>query len=228
MLYWNYKRVDLLIMSENDDNKKKTFKDKLKGLWNYLKKYKNNFQLSFICLFIGFVFEKLLIKIYDDTIVRLLSEVNEGWFFACIMFAALIGFAWFLWKKKCETYLDAVPRMILIITLALIYVRYRFTGAYIYYPEGCWIKYLDVLFLILSAYAAYQIWLNYEAVERSLNYKRDVPVFIPGHAVKVGGKDELEFSNSAKNIADRLNGVPVDESFSIGINSAWGDGKSYT
>ena len=208
------------------DNEKKTFGERLNEFWNYLKKYKKNFQLIFTCLFIGFVFEKLLVKIYDDTIVRLLSEVNEGWFFACIMFAALIGFAWRLWKRTREKYLDAVPRMILLIALALIYVRYRFTGAYIYYQEGCWIKYLDVLFLILLVYGLYQILLNYKAVERSLNPQRDAPVFISGHAIKAGEKDELEFSNSAKNIADRLSGVPADVSFSIGINSAWGDGKS--
>lgn len=104
-----YKRVDLLIMSGNNDNNEKTFRERLKRFWNYLKEYKNNFQLSFICLFIGFVFEKLLVKIYDDTIVRLLSEVNEGWFFACIMFAALIGFAWYLWKRTREKYLDVCP-----------------------------------------------------------------------------------------------------------------------
>ena len=215
-------------MSENNDLNEKSFKEKLKGLWNYLKKYKNNFQFIFICLFIGFVFEKLLVKIYDDTIMRLLSEVNEGWFFACIMFAALTGFAWYLWKKKYETYLDAVPRMILIITLALIYVRYRFTGAYIYYPEGCWIKYLDILFLTLSAYAVYQIRLNYKAEPDS----GDSPVphddsnFISGYPIEDKDDDELGFSNSAQNIADRLDKVPSGVSFSIGINSAWGDGKT--
>lgn len=226
--YRKYKRVDLLIMSENNDINEKSFGKKLKELWNYLKKYKNNFQFIFICLFIGFVFEKLLVKIYDDTIMRLLSEVNEGWFFACIMFAALTGFAWYLWKKKCETSLDAVPRMILIITLALIYVRYRFTGAYIYYPEGCWIKYLDILFLILSAYAVYQIRLNYKAEPDS----GDSPVphddsnFISGYPIEDKADDELGFGNSAQNIADRLDKVPSGVSFSIGINSAWGDGKT--
>ena len=213
-------------MSENNDNNEKIFKKQLKGLWYYLKGYKNNFRLIFICLFIGFVFEKLLVKIYDDTVVWLLSEANEGWFFASIMFTVLTGFAWRLWKRTREKYLDAVPRMILVITLTLIYVRYRFTGTYIYYPEECWIKYLDVLFLILLVYGLYQIWLNYKAMERSFNAQRDVPIFIPGHAIKIGEKDELDFSNSAKNIADRLNGVPAGVSFSIGINSAWGDGKS--
>ena len=226
--YRKYKRVDLLIMSENNDINEKSFGERLKGLWNYLKKYKNNFQFILICLFIGFVFEKLLVKIYDDTIMRLLSEVNEGWFFACIMFAALTGFAWYLWKKKCETSLDAVPRMILIITLALIYVRYRFTGAYIYYPEGCWIKYLDILFLILSAYAVYQIRLNYKAEPDPGNspVPHDDSNFISGYPIEDKDDDELGFGNSAQNIANRLDKVPSGVSFSIGINSAWGDGKT--
>ena len=142
MLYWNYKRVDLLIMSENGVNTEKK-------RWNFLERYRKSFLLVLFGAFIWAGYEKQLVELFDDTIVSLLSKINDGCAFMIVTCISLALLAGFLLYKSCKCYLDTVPRIILILSLTVIYTYYRGKSEYIYYPEGWRIKYLDILFLIL-------------------------------------------------------------------------------
>ena len=215
-----YKRVDLLIMSENNDNKERTIKKR----WNFLERYKKSFLLVLFGAFIWAGYEKQLVELYDDTVVSLLSKINDGLFFMIVTCVSLALLAGFLFYKSCKCYLDTVPRIILILSLTVIYTYYRFTGEYVYYPEGWWIKYMDILFLIFSLYASCQIGLNICIKRKYREPKNDD--FIPGQAIAKENEDVLKFWNSAKNVTERLEKIPPGVSFSIGINSSWGDGKS--
>ncbi len=217
MLYWNYKRVDLLIMSENGVNTEKK-------RWNFWERYRKSFLLVLFGAFIWAGYEKQLVELYDDTIVSLLSKINDGCAFMIVTCISLALLAGFLLYKSCKCYLDTVPRIILILSLTVIYTYYRSKDAYVYYPEGWWIKYLDILFLILFMYALCQIGLNICIKRKYRKPKNDD--FIPGQAIAEENEDVLKFWNSAKNVTERLEKIPPRVSFSIGINSSWGDGKS--
>lgn len=233
--YRNYKRADF-IMSENNDNIMRRSGTRLKRgwnfikkkcilvLWNFLERYKKSFLLVLFGAFIWAGYEKQLVKLYDDTIVCLLSKINDGLFFMIVTCVSLALLVVFLFYKSCKCYLDTVPRIILILNLTVIYTYYRFTGEYVYYPEGWWIKYLDILFLILSLYASCQIGLNICIKRKYRKPKNDD--FILGQAIAEENEDVLKFWNSAKNVTERLEKIPPRVSFSIGINSSWGDGKS--
>ena len=83
---------------------------------------------------------------------------------------------------------------------------------------------MDILFLIFSLYASCQIGLNICIKRKYREPKNDD--FIPGQAIAKENEDVLKFWNSAKNVTERLEKIPPGVSFSIGINSSWGDGKS--
>lgn len=207
-------------MSENNDNKEKTIKKR----WNFLVRYKKSFLLVLFGAFIWAGYEKQLVELYDDTIVSLLSKINDGLFFMIVTCVSLALLAGFLLYKSYNYYLDTVPRIILILSLTVIYTYYRSKDAYVYYPEGWWIKYLDILFFILSAYVLCQMVLNFFVKRKYREPKNDD--FIPGQAIAKENEDVLKFWNSAKNVTERLEKIPPRVSFSIGINSSWGDGKS--
>lgn len=204
-------------MSENGVNTEKK-------RWNFLERYRKSFLLVLFGAFIWAGYEKQLVELFDDTIVSLLSKINDGCAFMIVTCISLALLAGFLLYKSCKCYLDTVPRIILILSLTVIYTYYRGKSEYIYYPEGWRIKYLDILFLILFMYALCQIGFNF-CVKRKYRVPKNDD-FILGNAIENEDDDKLEYWASAKNVTERLEIIPPKVSFSIGINSSWGDGKS--
>ena len=207
-------------MSENNDNKEKT----IKKIWNFLERYKKSFLLVLFGAFIWAGYEKQFVEFYDDTIVCLLSKINDGWAFGIVTCVSLALLAVFLFYKSYKCYLDTVPRIILILSLTVIYIRFRVTGEYIYYPEDYGLKYFDVLFAILFIYTCCQVYLyrrskpnNTESPEYYLEADREIDK---------EDRDELVYAPSVNSLVQYLRKVPKEHSFSIGIDACWGDGKS--
>lgn len=214
-------------MSQNEEKKSVKFWKELKKIRCFLSNYKNSFLLVYIGLFTWIAYEKQLVEIYNDTVVSLLSKVNDSFFFMIFAYISMALLACHLIYISCNArnrFLDAVPRMILIVSLAVVYFVYREGDRYTYYPSEYEIKYLDVLFAIISLYAICQLCLNYSA--KRIYRDPQENDFIPGQAVNKEDEDALQIYNSAKNVAERLDKIPPKVSFSIGINSSWGDGKS--
>lgn len=207
-------------MSNNNDNEEKTVKKR----WNFLGRYKKSFLLVLFGAFIWAGYEKQLVELYDDTIVCLLSKINDGWAFGIVTCISLALLAVFLSYKSYKCYLDTVPRIILILSLTVIYIRFRFTGEYIYYPEDYRLKYFDVLFAILFIYTCYQVYLY----RRSKPDKTESPDYYleADREIEKEDKDELVYTPSVNSLVQYLEKVPKEHSFSIGIDACWGNGKS--
>lgn len=188
------------------------------GTVGRLSKY---FAIVFICIF----YEDQWLPLFNKYILRFLDISNEIWLvFLTIIFLSIayIKVSKF-WKNK---YLIGSDMLFLLGLGCYLYIRYRFIGEYVYYGIlGSQFAYCDIIMMML-AFVVLLLGINKLRVNDDIISGDDTNPFIPDRPISNEEDDMLDYHNVAKDMAEKLGRIKLDNSWSIGVVSTWGSGKS--
>lgn len=179
------------------------------------------FAIVFICIF----YEDKWLPLFNKYILTFLDISNEIWLvFLTIIFLSIayIKVSKF-WNNK---YLIGSDMLFLLGLGCYLYIRYRFTGEYVYYGIlGSQFAYCDVIMMMLTSIVLL-LGINKLRVNDDIISGDDTNPFIPDRPISNEEDDMLDYHNVAKDMAEKLDRIKLDNSWSIGVVSTWGSGKS--
>lgn len=177
--------------------------------------------IVFICIF----YEDKWLPLFNKYILRFLDISNEFWlvFLTSIFLSIVCIKAFKFWKNK---YLIGSDMLFLFGLGCYLYLRYRFIGEYVYYGIlGSQFAYCDVIMMML-ALVVLLLGINKLRVNDDIISGDDTNPFIPDRPISNEEDDVLDYHNVAKDMAEKLGRIKLDNSWSIGVVSTWGSGKS--
>lgn len=177
--------------------------------------------IVFICIF----YEDKWLPLFNKYILRFLDISNEIWLvFLTLIFLSIVCIKAFkFWKNK---YLIGSDMLFLLGLGCYLYIRYRFIGEYVYYGIiGTQFAYCDIIMMML-AFVALLLGINKLRVNDDIISGDDTNPFIPDRPISNEEDDMLDYHNVAKVMAEKLGKIKLDNSWSIGVVSTWGSGKS--
>lgn len=201
------------------NNIKKTIREStLEGTVCRLSKY---FVLLFICIF----YEDKWLTLFNKYILRFLDISNEIWLailtliFLSIAYVKVSKF----WKNK---FLVGSDILFILGFGCFLYFRYRKMGEYVCYGiAGSQLAYSDIIMFVFSCIVL-SLCLNKLRVDNNITAGEDSNPFIPDRPISSEEEDLLDYHGIAKDMADKLDKIKLDKSWSIGIVATWGSGKS--
>lgn len=177
--------------------------------------------IVFICIF----YEDKWLSLFNKYILRFLDISNEIWLaFLTLIFLSIacIKVSKF-WKNKLLVGSDI---LFVLGFGCFLYFRYRNMGEYFYYGiAGSQLAYSDIIMFMFSCIVL-SLCLNKLRVDNSVISGDDSNPFIPDRPISSKEEDLLDYHGAAKDMADKLDKIKLDKSWSIGIVATWGSGKS--
>lgn len=178
-----------------------------------------------IVLFLWQTFDSRLIKWFDDRILPYLSNLefdnNSTILFVCIMFFPLFAIIECIKNRYYLPYLSFA----LLSFSVYIYTEHRIFGKYISTPDVILnLGYTDIIIILLAIFLL-SCLCQYFYSNKKAN-SNSIPIFLPDLPISDPDSDLLDYSGSAKQLANDLEITQVDYSYSIGLISPWGTGKS--
>lgn len=214
-----------------DNTKNRTVSKKIsliiKKIISNLHKNKKNTILFFVVIFLWLSFENTLFSLFNKYIIPYIDiEVNQA---TLIIFSIIIIFCLF-WIYPTWKYKYYIPyKIILSLIFGLfIYVGYRvsYSSSYVIYGfDNC--GYLDVIFLIILIYTVLFIINHIRLYKTSIPEIDERDILKREKAIEELRDDNLNYEIDARKfIEEIIKKVDKEDSFSIGIVSEWGVGKT--
>lgn len=188
------------------------------GTVGRLSKY---FAIVFICIF----YEDKWLPLFNKYILGYFDISNEIWLaLITLIFLSIACIKAFkFWNNK---YLIGSDMFFLLGLGCYLYLRYRFIGEYVYYGIlGSQFAYCDIIMMML-AFVVLLLGINKLRVNDDIISGDDTNPFIPDRPISNEEDDMLDYHNVAKDMAEKLGRIKLDNSWSIGVVSTWGSGKS--
>lgn len=188
------------------------------GTVGRLSKY---FAIVFICIF----YEDKWLPLFNKYILGYFNISNEIWLaLITLIFLSIACIKAFkFWNNK---YLIGSDMLFLLGLGCYLYLRYRFIGEYVYYGIlGSQFAYCDIIMMML-AFVVLLLGINKLRVNDDIISGDNTNPFIPDRPISNEEDDKLDYHNVAKDMAEKLGRIKLDNSWSIGVVSTWGSGKS--
>lgn len=179
----------------------------------------------FIFIFIWSIYEKNWLNKFNTHLLPFLDISSNFWLAATTMIFIIILVILLVKNFQNKYRITGYQRMFMLASCC-IYVKYRFSGLYLYTYFVEPVAYLDIitaaaLLLVIMEFIC--ILINYHKVYTHKETKKE---FIPDQPICSKDDDILDYNVEATRLAKKLNSIPLEHSWSIGVTSAWGTGKS--
>lgn len=185
--------------------------------------------LSFCLALIWFLFENEFIRLFNKHILPLSLKMNFNFITHCLFGIIVILIIRCIHKYYKKTYF--IPWNILLPSsfsiVVYIICRVKYYGAL---PWGI-VGYSDILILLLAIFLFVSI-RNHFKIKLKTNLflkKKEQPqksAFIPDTPINKIEDDQLDYSNNALELANQIESIQANNSFSIGLTAPWGTGKT--
>lgn len=180
-------------------------------------------------LYILTAYEDILRSWYDDHVMPILEMFVPSPLSFIIMLLLLVLVAIDIRKKAKDRFqYSGEVTSALAIWVAII-MRYRFSGLYYYEEWLYYVKYVDVIVIMLSAYvcayvyAKVQLYRFSKVIDISTNSKEHILRDWPIENVY---EDILNIHDEAANVAQEMKELDRSKTWSLAITARWGAGKT--
>lgn len=170
------------------------------------------------------LFHKPLEELISATVVKYLFSAIQSKWYSDIIFTVMVVYSMFFLVTKIKRYLPSLNILFLLLFSCIIYLYYRITGEpWLYTSFSAWpfLKYADTLILVTAVNA-----LLYLFRKGNVNSDLSNNLFLSDIPLTDEKDDELGYPSYAKLLAKKIEASSFGNSFAIGINGKWGQGKS--
>lgn len=183
--------------------------------------------LLFILLFIWFIFEDKLMRVFDEKILPLLADLKISTITTILFFLIILLPIYGIYKSIKNRFHISYQIFTILFFITFIYIKYRSSGTYISIPSTIFgLGYTDVIVMLLIIFLISSFYSFCSDSHKKVNngnysFIPDTPISSPDPQI-----DILEYSESAKRLANDLENIQLETSYSIGLISPWGTGKT--
>lgn len=181
--------------------------------------------LFFFLLFIWLNYEEQWLLLFDKHILPYL-KISQKNLFICIFIITTIGMIKKLINTYKRKYTITLNQLSLTIFIILIYIKYRFFSTYIQEPYTLNIKYIDIFTFGLFIFCIICVINLIKNNSKDSNNEDTILSIISDNPIKSHKEDILNYTIVAQKVAQDLEKLKTNQSWSIGITSPWGTGKS--
>lgn len=181
-----------------------------------------------ISVFVWLAYEEHWLALFNEYILPILNISVNGltrWIAWGFIVALLIQLARnYLNKYRISTY-----HRIILTAILCIYARYRWSeGLYLFTPFIGPIAYLDVVMLAILVYLLVDLRCSYTIhhTRKTAPQHNSNLYLMPDQPISMPDEDLLEYNIEAARLVKILEDLSLDKSWSIGITSPWGTGKT--
>ena len=181
--------------------------------------------LPLIVLFMWLIFEEKLMYMFDTKILPILSNLNFNTT-TNFLFSLLAVFSlYIIYRCFKNRYFIQHQIFFVFCILIFIYAKHRLYGGYVSTPSViCNLGYTDIGIIILILFLLSCLLSYFKFPNNKKNSKCNV--FISDKPILKPESDILDYSESAKRLAENLGKMEMDSSCSIGLIAPWGTGKT--
>lgn len=180
--------------------------------------------LVLVFVFIWIHYEEQWLHLFNTHVVSYLNIPTSGNLTA-ITWISIILMGIQLYRNYQHKYRIANYQVIILIAVCVIYTKYRFSGLYLYSYFVKPFAYLDILIFAASSWIIMNI-ICYFMNLCTKESKESKAEFIPDQPIDKETDDILDYNIEASRLAEKLNNISLKKSWSIGITSPWGTGKT--
>lgn len=180
--------------------------------------------LVLVFVFIWIHYEEQWLHLFNTHVVSYLNIPTSGNLTA-ITWISIILMGIQLYRNYQHKYRIANYQVIILIAVCVIYTKYRFSGLYLYSYFVKPFAYLDILIFAASSWVIMNI-ICYFMNLCTKESKESKAEFIPDQPIDKETDDILDYNIEASRLAEKLNNISLKKSWSIGITSPWGTGKT--
>lgn len=192
---------------------------------NIFAKYAPTTLITSILLLLYISFEREIIENFDRFIIPVFSimrfNIITKFLFCIIISIFLFSFFRFKWYKGNE---KAYWFSFVIILMYGYYCWYEKLYAPILF--FCFVGYTDVLIGILIFTLFYKLISSIFKKKKNEEIDDKDTIFLSDTPIISDKKDILDYANDVKQLAEQLKIISSEYSYSVGITSSWGSGKS--
>lgn len=212
-----FKNEESRIPSKN----KKKMMEKIKTLFQSVK----GTLLPFAIICFGWVlFEPKLMKTFDNTILPFLESIEFNTMSHGLFMAIALLLLYPIYNSFKNRYYIPPLFFLTLVFGVFVYIRHRYFGVYISTPQLIFnFGYIDILILLLTIFLLACIYAYYPSRRGK---KESNAYFVSDRPIDNPDSDILDYSKSAKKLAESLVHLEDKDSYSIGIIAPWGTGKT--
>ena len=182
------------------------------------------FTLLILYVFVGY--EEPLIEWYNVHVVSLLAKVTSNIWLSIFCLLTISVVAEDLLKKYKNRYVYDTKLIFASTVIVSILLYYRIEGDYDYLSWFWYVTYVDVIWLLGSAYVIGAIVNSCRFEFHGNNEKDDDETILSDEPILSTSDDIFDLDVEAKKIAGEIEKLPKDKTWSLAITAPWGFGKT--